>query len=298
MKKLRIFVTGSSGFIARNIIEKLGGKYKFIAPTHKELDLLDSTAVNWFFKKNEYFDFVIHTAIVGGNRKVANTSEIAIVNLRMFFNLARNRQYFVKMIHLGSGIEYGKERPLKKVKETDFDKFIPQDNFGLYKYLCGKYIETADGILNLRLFGVFGKYEDSTIRFISNAICKSILGIPITINQNIFLDYLYIDDFIRILDYFLSHKTRYKSYNVGTGKSIDLITSAKKINQIAVKESKIVVAHKGLENEYTCSNRRLMEELGDFNFNNFDISLEELYNWYLERKNELKKRDFLDDYFR
>ena len=300
MKKLRIFVTGSSGFIARNIIEKLGTKYKFIALTHKELDLLDSTAVNRFFKKNEYFDFVIHTAIVGGNRKIPNTSEIATNNLRMFFNVVRNQQYFGRMIHIGSGIEYGKERPLKKVRERDFDKYIPQDNFGFYKYLCGKYIESSgsDGLINLRLFGIFGRYEDASIRFISNAICKSILEIPITINQNIFLDYLYIDDFIRILDYFLSHKTRYKSYNVGTGKSIDLITSAKKINQIAVKKSKLVVAHKGLANEYTCSNRRLMEELGDFKFTNFDISLEELYNWYLERKNELKKRDFLDDYFR
>lgn len=301
---MKILVTGGNGFIAKNIIEQLGTKYQLVAPNHKNLDLLDNKAVEKFFKKNRHFDTVIHTAIVGGDRKAPNTPKIAIDNLWMFFNIARNKKYFGKMIHLGSGIEYGKEQPLKKVKEVDFDKSVPNDNFGFYKYLCGKFIDShgysprsSGEIINLRLFGVFGKYEDETIRFISNAICKSVLRMPITINQNVFFDYLYIDDFIRILDYFLSHKTRYKSYNVGTGKPIDLFTIAKKINQITVYKSKIHVAHKGLANEYTCSNRRLMRELGNFKFTNFDAALGQLYNWYLKKKNRLSKRDFLDDHF-
>ena len=297
MNKIKIFITGINSFIAKNVIEQLGEKYIFVTQTHKQLDLTDAKSVELFFKKSKHFDFVIHTAVIGGSRKVANTPQIATDNLSMFFNIVRNRRFFGKMIHLGSGVEYGKEHPLKKVREEDFDKWVPQDNFGFYKYLCAKYIEETDKILNLRLFGVFGKYEDFTIRFISNAICKSILKMPITINQNVFFDYLYIDDFVGILDFFLTHTARYKSYNVGCGSSIDLLRLANKINKIATFESKIKVIHAGLANEYTCDNTRLLKELGSFKFTDFDQSLAALYEWYLNSKLKLKKEDFRDDHF-
>lgn len=297
MKKPCIFISGASGFIARNIIEQLRDRYIFFAPTHKQLDLLDESNVELFFNKHRYFDFVIHTAIVGGNRKIPDTTDVAISNLRMFANIIKNREHFGKMIHLGSGIEYGRESPLKKIREEDFDKRIPQGNFGFYKYLCAKYIENSEGIINLRIFGIWGKYEDSTIRFISNAICKSILRMPITIYQNVYFDYLYIDDFAKILNFFLTHKAHHKSYNVGTGRSINLVTIANKINSLATFKSPIKIKHEGLSNEYTCNNKRLMEELVDFKFTNFEKSLREFYNWYLQRKNMLKRKGFLDDHF-
>ena len=294
----KIFVTGSSGFIARNVIEQLGDKYIFFTPGHRNLDLLDSSAVESYFKKNKYFDAVIHAAIVGGNRKVPNIPDISITNLKMFFNIARCNKYFGRMIHLGSGIEYGKERPLKRISEVEFDKFVPQDNFGFYKYICAKYIENVDSIINLRLFGVFGKYEDASIRFISNAICKSILRMPITIHQNVVFDYLYINDLVKIVDFFLNNKVRYKSYNVGTGRRIDLKSIADKVNKVAGKKSPIKIDLKGLANEYTCDNRQLVKELTNFKFTSMGDAIKELYDWYFKRKNALKKADFLDDHFK
>ena len=47
----KIFLTGGTGFIGRNIIEQLVNKYHFIAPPHKQLDLTNSKAVEKFFKK-------------------------------------------------------------------------------------------------------------------------------------------------------------------------------------------------------------------------------------------------------
>lgn len=298
MKRLRVFVTGSGGFIARNILEQLANKYDFVAPGHKQLDLLNSSSVDKFFRKNKHFDFVIHSAIVGGNRKVPNTPQVAVDNLRMFFNVVRNGNYFDRMIHLGSGIEYGKERLLRQIREVDFDKYVPEDNFGFYKYLCGKYIENSSKkIINLRLFGVFGKYEDASVRFISNAICKSILGIPITINQNVFFDYLYINDLVKVVDYFINNRGNFKTYNVGRGIPIDLATIAKKINAIADHKSKIIISKKGLGNEYTCDNSRLLKELGGFKFMDFDESLRELYQWYASIAHTLRRQSFLQDYF-
>ena len=297
MNKKRVFLTGSGGFIARNIIEQLGDKYFFVAPSHKDLDLLDLQSVDKFFKKNKFFDYVIHTANVGGNRKISDTPDIAVSNLKMFFNVERNRKHFGRMLHLGSGIEYAKERHLKRVRESDFGKFVPEDNFGFYKYLCGKYIESSEHITNFRIFGIFGKWEDFSIRFISNAICKSVLGMPITIHQNVYFDYLHIDDFVKITDHFLNHKMKHKSYNVGAGKRIDLVTLAQKINGFSKTKSKIKVAVSGLLNEYTCDNKRLINELGNFKFSDIDDSIEDLYKWYLSRKKFLRKKDFLNDYF-
>lgn len=298
MKKLRIFITGASGFVGRNILEQLGSKYEIAAPTHSELDLLDFGAVEKFFKEKEPFHLVIHTAVFGGNRKIPSTAEITNVNLRMFFNIVRCDKYFKKMVFLGSGIEYGKEKPIKLVSENDFDRRVPQDGFGFYKYLCGKYIESCDNIINLRLFGVWGKYEDHTIRFISNAICKTLFGLPITINQNVYFDYLFVDDFVKILDYFINCDPHYKSYNVGTGKRIDLLTIANKIRMLAGGKSEILVKHPGLGNEYTCNSARLLSEIGGFKFSDFDKSLEGLYRWYKGMKPKLSKEDFLDDHFK
>lgn len=295
MRKLRIFLTGSSGFIGKNIYEKLKDKYDFTALSHKELNLLDTQAVENIFKKRGVFDVVTHCAFIGGPRKTTDTPSTLSENLRIFFNLERNRKYFKRFINLGSGAEYGKQNPLVRVSEDEFDKFIPEktDYYGFAKYIIAKYIENSDNLVNLRLFGVYGKYEDSSFRFISNTICKSILGIPLTVKKNVYFEYLYIRDFVKIFDYFLTHKVRFRSYNVGRAKPIDLITIVNKINQIATHKYPIKVISKGLANEYTCNNNRLMNELKNFKFTDFDDSLKELYGLYLKRKNTLKKKNFI-----
>src|SRR3989344_2249920 len=196
---IKIFLTGGNGFIGRNIKEQLGSKYEIVAPTHAELDLTDSDAVYNFLEKNPV-DIVIHAANIGGTRKQQHVFGITHVNLKMFFNLVRAKPFFTRMITLGSGAEYDKQYPLVKVPENDFDKHVPNDEYGLYKYVCASYAAKVDYITHLRLFAVFGKYEDYEIRFISNAICRALLRAPVTIRQNVMFDYLFIEDFVRILE--------------------------------------------------------------------------------------------------
>lgn len=296
MKK--ILLTGGDGFIARNIIEELGRKYHFVAPSHKSLDLVNTAKVEAFFKKKGPFDVVVHCAVVGGPRNFADTPSTFSDNLKIYFNIARNHKHFKKLINLGSGAEYGKQRHLRNVSEKDFDYVVPDDYYGLAKYIVSKDIENSNNSINLRLFGVYGKYEDSSLRFISNAICKSILKMPININRNVFFDYLYIDDFIKILDYFLTHKAKSRIYNVGTGRRVDLITIANKIKMISGNSLPIKVKLKGLANEYTCNNKKLISEIGAFQFINFDRSLELIYEWYFKKRFKLKRKDFLNDYFK
>lgn len=288
---MRIFLTGSTGFIGRNLLEKLGGKHTIFSPTHKQLDLLNSEHVEKYFKKH-HFDIVINCAVVGGTRLEETTENAFYQNLRIFVNILRNNNYFKKMINFGSGAEYDKSRILRKIKEEDFDQRVPKDEYGFFKYTCSKYIEKSDiNIINLRIFGLFGKYEDYRYRFISNAICRNIFNLPITINQDVYFDYLYVDDFIEIVEFFITHEGNYKSYNLGSGKSINILSIAKKINQIAKNKSEIIIKNEGLNNEYTCDNSRLLSELKRLNLTNFDISLKKLYTWYEKNKFLIKIRN-------
>lgn len=296
MKKLRIFLTGASGFIGRNILEQLEDRYILFVPSHKELELSDAEAVEQYFRGHPA-DVVVHTANIGGNLAEQDSPSPAAYNLRIFFNLVRNAQYFKKFIYLGSGTQYGKQLPIIRAKETDLGKRISADEFGLYKYVCARYIEDCSlPMVNLVLFGIYGKYEPYQFRFISNVLCRALFDMPITIRQNAFFDYLWIDDFVRILDYFIAHTPKYRTYNVGTGKRIDLLSIAKKVQTIIGKNLPIHVAKAGFKEEYSCDNSRLMEEIPGFCFTDFDETIRSLYAYYQKKKHLLTlSRDMLTD---
>jgi len=287
MKKT-ILLTGASGFIGKNVIESLSGKYQFLTPSHKELELLDTQAVDKYFKKHK-IDIVVHLANRGGSQKEAVIDPLS-PNLRLFFNLAKNQRYFKKMIVVGSGSEYGKQYPIKSVKEEEFNIRVPGDEFGFYKYVVGNYIEQSKNIINLRVFGIFGKYEDWRFRFISNSICKALYKMPIVINNNSYFDYLYINDFVSILDYFISYHAKFKTYNTGRGKRIKLDMIAKKISLLTGSNVPIRVKNKQLGLEYTCNNQRLRSEINNLQFTPIDLALNELIGHFQNNLSTIDKK--------
>jgi len=295
MKK-KIFITGVNGFIGRNLKEQLEKEYQTHTPSSKELNLLDHSKVEEFLSKHQ-FDIVIHCATHNATRiSTKDLTKVFYNNLRMFFNLVRCHNTYKKMLYFGSGAEYDSSHYIPKMKEKYFDTHVPINNYGFSKYIMSKYIEKTDNLYDLRLFGCFGKYEDWRIRFISNAICKAIFDLDITIRQNVYFDYLYINDLVQILKWFIeAKKISHKHFNVCTGQTIDLLTLAKKILKISGKRLKIKVGRKGLKGEYSGDNRRLLKTIGQFNFAPIDQAIKELYNWYSENKDLINKNLLLVD---
>ncbi len=293
MKK--ILITGSAGFIGRNIIESyLTKKYNFLAPSQKELDLTNAEKVKSFFQSNK-IDLVIHTAAKPAHRNASDLKDIFLTDARMFFNIVRNSQYFQKMIFLSSGAVYGLDHPLIKVKEDYCDTYVPSDEYGLHKYVAEKYIGLADNIVSLRIFGIFGKYENYPIRFISNAICKAIFDLPITIKQNRKFDYLYVKDLMPVLEYFIEKKPKHKAYNITPDSSIEIRALAEKIKKISGKDLPIKIAQSGIGMEYSGDNSRLRKEIANLKFTPIDESIEELYGWYSKNKDLIKREILLYD---
>jgi len=292
---MKILLTGGHGFIGRNIRESyLSTKYEILSPSSKDLDISNETNVDDYFKNHE-IDFVIHSAVKPAHRNASNFNNIFYTNTRMFFNLERHKHEYKKMIVIGSGAIYDCRNYRPKMKEGDYTISIPADDHGYCKYVCEKVIEHSSNIYDLRVFGIFGKYEDYAIRFISNAICKTLFDLPITIKQNRKFDYIYINDLYSILDWFIENEPHYKSYNITPDNSISLYDLALIVRNISKKELPIIVRSDKMGLEYSGDNNRLRSEYNEISFTPIEKSIKTLYDWYLGQKGSLNQKLLLID---
>jgi GDP-L-fucose synthase len=276
---MRILITGGSGFIGRNLAEQLASSYEVKAPPSAELDLLKEQDVRDYLDAH-HFDVIVHTATTRSNRRVAAPADMLDRNCRMFFNLVRNQSRFGKMIHFGSGAEYSRAQLPARVKEDYFDTIVPTDAYGFSKYVCAKYIERSDRIVDLRLFGVFGPYEDYTVRFISNACCRALKGLPIVLRQDVLFDYLYVNDLASITNWFIENDARHKAYNVCSGSPAGLTDLARIVAEISGTNPAVSVTTSGMGGEYTADNSRMLAEIGDCTFWDMRSAISDLYSWY------------------
>lgn len=286
----RILLTGGSGFIGRNIKESfLVEKYRIIAPSSKDLNLADTDQVDTFFARNK-IDIVIHSGAKPGHRNASDHEDLLFLNSRMFFNLTRHAHRYEKMLNIGSGAIYDMRYYQPKMKEEYVGVHIPQDIHGYNKYICNQSISSNSNIIDLRIFGIFGKYEDYAIRFISNAICKALFDLPISLRQDRKFDYLWIDDLMPILDYFIQNDVKYNAYNVTPDMSVSLLQIAHKVKEISQKEVDIIVANDGIGMEYSGCNERLRAEMVGVEFTPLEDAIMNLYRWYEQHKLYIDKQ--------
>jgi Nucleoside-diphosphate-sugar epimerases len=291
---MNILLTGGSGFIGRNIREQLGDKYQILAPSHQELDWLDEHQVDRYFAENS-IDVVIHSAVKPGHRNAKDPANLFYSNIRMYFNLARHADKVEKIIVLGSGAIYDTRLDLHEVSEDFYQRQLPIDDHGFCKYVCARDIENRKNITELRLFGVFGQYEDYAIRFISNAICKTLFDLPITIKKNRKFDYLFIDDLMPVIDYFIKNEPQYNAYNVTPDEAIELYHLAEIVRDISGKDLPIRVREPGMGLEYSGNNALIKTEMGDLCFTPIYSAVQHLYKWYEGNQQNINREYLLFD---
>ncbi len=272
---MKILITGTNGFVGHNIQDYFTPRYNDLhCPKRAELDLTDAGAVENYLSRHQ-IDVIIHCGV---------TLTSVEQNLKMYFNLERCSKFFGKMILVGSGAEYDPKHYKPMMTENYFGQHIPSDIYGFSKYVIGKDVEKdPKNVFNLRVFGIYGKYEDYGRRFISNNICRVLAGKDISMNRNMKFDYLYVDDFCRILDIFIQSEPKHKSYNVCTATPIDFLKIASIINEVDGNQRQIMVKQEGMNPEYSGDNSLLLSEFKEVRFTEPKAAIAELYNWY---KNE------------
>lgn len=291
---MKVLLTGGSGFIGRNVVEQLGGRYEILAPTHTELELTDADAVAAWLVRHPV-DAVIHAAVRPGHRNAADPSRQLEINLRMFTNLTRHPDAWGSMIYLSSGAAYSTQADVVRAREGDVGRRVPNDEHGFSRYVLAQLARQTANCVELRPFGVFGKYEDYAIRFISNAICKTLFDLPVTLRRDRSFSYLWVDDLMPVLAHFLEAPAASGAFNVTPDASDSLRDLAGLVVAVSGKDLPVVVAEEGVGLEYTGDNARLRAEMPDLRFTPTSEAVERLYEWYAAHKSGIVYERLLVD---
>lgn len=267
---IKVLFTGGTGLVGTNVLPILRKKYDVYAPTRKELNLLDTEAVEKYVKENK-FDIVIHSANPNPVKNILDQSGTMFENsLKCFMNFYRVRKYCKRLYFVGSGAELDKSKGMCKIGEKEFDRSIPPDEYGFAKYIMTHLAIQSENVYNLRLFACYGP-GDWESKFITHCIRSVLNDKDITIRQNCIFDYIQVYDLANIFSYFIENKPKYHDYNIASGTRYSLEEIASKVLHIMNSDKKIIILKEGMNKEYTPDISRLLNEIGDYQF----ISLEE-----------------------
>ena len=285
MKK--ILLTGGSGFVGSNVLPFLKDKYDVLAPGRSELDVRDMNSMNEYFSTHE-IDVIVHLASPSPirNSNLDTYERLFEDCLKIFMNIYSFRNQCEKIIYSGSGAEYDKRMNLELVSEEQIGESIPIDDYGRAKYIMNSMARESENIYNLRIFGCFGPREYDS-KFIRHAINCCLRDEPITIRQDCYFDYLYVDDYAKFLCYCIDNKLLYHDYNASSGKRILLSDIAEIVRKKMNSRHNIIIKNTGLNMEYSASNNRLISETNIDNLIKIEDGIDKLIEW--EKKEHEKK---------
>jgi len=274
MKK--ILITGSDGYVARNIAKNLSD-YDLTLTNRSILNLLDAKSVKKFFK-HRFFDVVIQTATSGGSRLKQDDTNVFYENCIMHQNILDNATSFDKYISFGSGAELDRRYHIDP--SVDIKSAYPVDPYGMSKNFIAKSGILYPNFHNIRIFNVFNE-DELPSRMIKANILKYINKEPIIIHQDKWMDFFYMNDLCEILKFVIESSTKQKIINCSYQDKHKLSTIAEIINTLSTHKVDIVVNNSAFGLNY----------YGDYNLHLFDIDLVGLHlgikNTYNKIKDEL-----------
>lgn len=291
MRRILLTGAGPHGFIGRNLAPALRERYEVFAPSSRELNLCAYDALARYVDAHR-IDTIIHGAVQNITR--VGAEDAMLHDMQMFYNVEKLSGQLDKVLYFGSGAEFDKRLPMERIREEELGRSVPADYYGLEKYAMALRARESRNLYNLRLFGIFGRYEEWQSKFISNLCCKAVYDLPLTVRQNCMFDFLYIDDLIPVVIWFLEHTPRYHDYNVCTGQPVDLVSIAKTVLEVSRKQLPIVVAKEGWNTAYTADNSRLAEEMGGVGLHTLENAVGELYKYYWDYRNDIPYDELKD----
>jgi len=277
---MKILITGGTGFIGKNLVPYLKSKgYKvFLLIQEHEIEKIKEEHINAILWKNlleendindiygsvvKNIDITIHLASYGVNSLEKDLEKMVNVNINLSLKLIENlyKLNCNKIILTGSGFEY--KYTGKKLTEENL--LYPNTLYSATKSSSIALSQSLAKIKNiktitLRLFNIFGEYENKNRLLPSLFLNKNKKSIPFTFGEQI-RDFLYIKDVISAYEKVLSNDIfDNEIYNVCSSKEIkihDFILLAAEKIAIPIKNLKFgEIPYREEEPMYIVGNNR------------------------------------------
>lgn len=228
MERLKIAITGASGFVGANLVRYLAPSYNVYALTrnkdpwrlNKEFNLIkfdikDRQSVRDLLTSLKP-DVLIHCAAYGGYHFESDPREIIETNVTGSFNVLDASKDIPIVINVGSSSEYG----IKYTPMNEGDLVSPVTSYAMSKALQTELFSRVANSVTLRLFSVYGYYEEKH-RLIPYIIYSAIKGRkPILSNRNNVRDFVFIEDVAKAFSLTIHEFEKIDKgtvFNVGSG---------------------------------------------------------------------------------
>ena len=254
-----ILVTGGHGFVGKALMGALRKNYhdtEIIAPTSKELDLLNSEKTLAFFHEHQ-IDCVFHLAArLGGVGLVSNKPlEFLESNLLINYNILRASltSGVKKFITLGSSCSYSVDAPLPN-RESDLWHGHPENTYGICKLVLLEHLISQTNmdwayLIPPNIYGPGDHFGEKDAHFIpatvmkfQNALRENVDEIEVWGDGMQTRDFVYIDDMVYFLiSAFENKEYSKKAVNVGTGIEVTIKEVVENIQSVMGLTGKVKI---------------------------------------------------------
>jgi GDP-L-fucose synthase len=142
---------------------------------------------------------VINCAVAGREQLRSYEHAIYTNNLKGFYNLAINDQWYQKLINVGSGAEFDIDQNIDQVKEIEIWNRVPQHSYGQSKNIIARLSTDFPKTVTLRLFGCFDPVESEN-RLLKRFRESTNNQLPFALEQDRFFDMVSARDFVRVIE--------------------------------------------------------------------------------------------------
>ena len=302
----KVLLTGSTGFIGRNLLDKLKKYYEEIfIPNRNNCNLFSIEKTNEFFQKYRP-DYVIHLAGDAGgiNYLKYNPATVFDNNNQITSNLFKSCHLNnVKKIIIINSINVYPNMVRTPFKEEDLFKGDPNElieSYGLSKKNClyySKFYYQQFGLKSINLIcdNVYGPY-DNFVKKKSRVIPANIVRINEALEFNksyincwgtgrSIRSFIYVDDVCNAIIHFLKKDFKYDFVNLSNNESISIKNLIYKICSILSYDGDIKWDSSKLEGQLL----RFMnlDKLKTYNFKpkvDLDEGLKKTIFWYKDQK--------------
>ena len=276
---MNILITGSNGFIGRNLAKFLASPQNSIFCMNRDnCNMLSGSDMKYFFDNSPKFDLIIHTAIKGGRRLHKDNEDIVFQNVVMLHNLLNNKHKFKHMISFGSGAELDRRYDVNPHSKKSY----PVDPYGLSKSVINNIIMNEEQLSNFRIYNCFG-LDEKEQRMIKHNIIQYIQHKDITIHMDRYMDFFYIEDLYRLINDCIEKNYFPKQIDCCYKQKVKLSEIANIINELDEHKVQIIINNDSRTNIGVSDK----DYIGQYSYNIQYIGLEQsLKIIYRKLKNE------------